>query len=1055
MPDFKGFAEQEAAKSQDLPGFKDFSLQGVRDKVANILKMIGRVKGIFSTYTLHDISHIDVMLEMLDWLIPPDTREKLTPIEWLMIVLSIYLHDLGMVVTSEEYDKRMENPKFKDFIDNLGKTSEGKDYLARIKYMSPNEKEVFFYQEFVRLQHAGRIREWVTGRHSYRWSDKVKPIADEIAGLLKDLPERFKTNLGDVCESHHKSNLDDRNYFPLCGRYANNNNTIANVQYVAIILRTADLLHITKDRTPSIMFKTMGITDPMGVDEWQKQMGTFSVSIKSREFHPDDPESHVIVVKADFDEERPFFVLSEYIEYAKEQIDQSKRWADESQRTEDGKHYSFPWRSVEPDIRVEGNEPIPIKFELDRGRLLDLLVGHTIYNDPTVAVRELLQNGIDAVRFQHYLDSEEAKKTGTTPIMGDVQVKWDKEERELIVKDNGIGMNMDTIEYHLMQVGASYYDTPKFHAEHGDFSPISRFGIGILTCFMVSDDIEIITCRNEEGYRIRMSSVKANYLLKKLEPGDSCLEGLNPHGTRVRLTLRASIDLEKKSMLDIVRHWIILPECKVLFSDDDTEPQRIGFDTPADALRYFYSDEISGSESRWSQKPEIIDLPHKEGKESYDLAFAVRKSFSPEYNFIVNEGSGKPAICIEGIRVDNSLPGHGSYRGICAILFVRNNKKFRTTVSRSNIEEDEEYIKVGKIAIELLYKHLENEVNRISKLKGDPLSQASTAGQWIYHSVSISVSNKKVEEFLEELYLKLPLVVVENLKKDDGKINTYRELMPQKKLKGLESFWTIESRLVNYLGILSRDLGRELSLNDFLGKLAPELQDERITPIISDAHQFKDIILQSHRVTAVEFSRKHQQLILKWELLKKVEPRINISQEESLEVRKILVSDRISFFYLETTESFRVNLTSYSYLFSAPIRGDIQGINAVKSKLAIIVSPSNNIAIGWKTLKEAIKKISGKKGQEKFKNRIILILALFIINKVMTDSKFTFTEFDMTSDIRGYLNLWQVKVQQINDILATSGFNFVFPNKLEEFIGQKNAWFNPTDYQFDWEKRHE
>ena len=48
-----------------------------------------------------------------------------------------------------------------------------------------------------------------------------------------------------------------------------------------------------------------------------------------------------------------------------------------------------------------------MRFELDRGRLLDLLVGHTIYNEPTVAVRELLQNAIDAVRFQRHLDQKD------------------------------------------------------------------------------------------------------------------------------------------------------------------------------------------------------------------------------------------------------------------------------------------------------------------------------------------------------------------------------------------------------------------------------------------------------------------------------------------------------------------------------------------------------------------------------------------------------------------------------------------------------------------------
>jgi hypothetical protein len=337
----------------------------------------------------------------------------------------------------------------------------------------------------------------------------LQPVAEEVAAILQGLPARFRRNLADICESHHKDTLEDRSYFPLCQRYGAD--ALANTQYVALLLRTTDLLHITQDRTPSLMFRTLRISDPMGVDEWKKQMGTFSVHMRCREFRPEDTESHVIVVSADFEEERPFFVLTEYLAYANQQIEQTYRWAKKSQLEADAHHYFFPWHRVQGDIRVHGNEPVPMRFELDRGRLLDLLVGHTIYNDPMVAVRELLQNGVDAVRYQFYLDNKESSPANPPPAIGWVKVRWNSRSRELVVKDDGIGMDLDVIRYHLMTVGSSYYDTPGFRADSPDFVPISRFGIGILTCFMVSDSIEIITCKAGRGYRIKMSSVQADY----------------------------------------------------------------------------------------------------------------------------------------------------------------------------------------------------------------------------------------------------------------------------------------------------------------------------------------------------------------------------------------------------------------------------------------------------------------------------------------------------------------------------------------------------------------
>src|SRR5581483_11698025 len=87
-------AEQWADKAREISEFSKFSLPGVRERVAELLGLIGKLEGIFTTYTKHDISHIDSMLKMLKWLIPPSTSEKMTSSDWLLIVLAIYLHDL-------------------------------------------------------------------------------------------------------------------------------------------------------------------------------------------------------------------------------------------------------------------------------------------------------------------------------------------------------------------------------------------------------------------------------------------------------------------------------------------------------------------------------------------------------------------------------------------------------------------------------------------------------------------------------------------------------------------------------------------------------------------------------------------------------------------------------------------------------------------------------------------------------------------------------------------------------------------------------------------------
>jgi HSP90 family molecular chaperone len=67
----------------------------------------------------------------------------------------------------------------------------------------------------------------------------------------------------------------------------------------------------------------------------------------------------------------------------------------------------------------------------------------------------------------------------------------------LQVGDNGIGMNQHIIDNYYTNIGCSYYSSREFNelitTFKSSFSPISKFGIGILSCFMVCDSMEVST----------------------------------------------------------------------------------------------------------------------------------------------------------------------------------------------------------------------------------------------------------------------------------------------------------------------------------------------------------------------------------------------------------------------------------------------------------------------------------------------------------------------------------------------------------------------------------
>src|SRR5712691_8449879 len=97
-------AELKAEEATKLEAFP-LQLPEVRRTVKQVLDLFGR-NNIFAEYTVHDFSHVEAMLADLGWIVPDKTQKALTPADWLMITLGIYFHDLGLVVTEEEFQQR-------------------------------------------------------------------------------------------------------------------------------------------------------------------------------------------------------------------------------------------------------------------------------------------------------------------------------------------------------------------------------------------------------------------------------------------------------------------------------------------------------------------------------------------------------------------------------------------------------------------------------------------------------------------------------------------------------------------------------------------------------------------------------------------------------------------------------------------------------------------------------------------------------------------------------------------------------------------------------------
>ncbi len=123
----------------------------------------------------------------------------------------------------------------------------------------------------------------------------------------------------------------------------------------------------------------------------------------------------------------------------------------------------------------------PFVFKVNLGGMIDILANH-LYSSPDVFIRELLQNGTDAISGRRLAD----------PAFGEGRIDITVEPGvSLRFADNGTGLTEAEIHQFLAVIGQSSKRDLQTGRILEDY--IGRFGIGMLSCFMVTDEIVLYT----------------------------------------------------------------------------------------------------------------------------------------------------------------------------------------------------------------------------------------------------------------------------------------------------------------------------------------------------------------------------------------------------------------------------------------------------------------------------------------------------------------------------------------------------------------------------------
>lgn len=816
---FASKAEDYAKKAEDYPSiFGIVNLTSIRENVGEILKLIGR-DGIFREYTLHDANHIDEMLKLVDKLIPVDTSEKMRTADWLLIVLSCYFHDLGMLVTKKEFESRNNCAEFLAFKTAIMEGDKGKDYEESLDKLTSDGREEFLYQEFVRNNHAKRIYFWIMGQEAPQYG-KAKDAVEAVNDLIRSLDQVFRDDLAKVCLSHHEDDLFDLDKYKVNRVYGDDPEGEANLQYAALILRTADVLQIQNKRVPSVLFKLIDPSNPKSQEEWAKQAGVRAV-------RPQTPksgeESDTIEVHASFDKESAYFGLLAYLQqYAGRELERCYDWAKQAKQNK-GSTFRFPWRQIDSSqVEPRGFEGRSYSFRLDQEKILKLLTGHTLYNDPRIAIREVLQNSLDSVRFRKYLFPNEP--------MGKIEVIWDTRVRKLTIRDTGTGMTQEIIEKYLLNVGSSFYQSETVRQRHAGFSAISRFGIGVLTTFMIADEVQILTVHPDDEFarRLTLPSVVKSYLIKKIPKDHPDVQPIGLHGTEVVLQVRRSADL--RDVESLIRFWLVIPKCEVTCVTDKSDPVNIGFASASEVLDHYYRQEEE--RTRWKS---VVDV-RTESEPGIELAYAVSKSvFSDVWDFIkiyeryrIGDDSDidmplfePPGMCIEGVRV-RSVPAGYNIRRLAPWIFANliGPDAPKTNVARSDVEQTPELDRSLLQIYSLLGKHIEREFNRLRAEKIGIVEAAWEAD--FMRTWGLEKSNLTNHQKFREAMSDIKVIALED--KDICRA------ISQGELEFLERFWTVDSRLILNLESVSGILGIDKPASNIISSLGRETEQAIPSP---------------------------------------------------------------------------------------------------------------------------------------------------------------------------------------------------------------------------------
>jgi hypothetical protein len=542
MPDLSKTVEQSSLWLRTLAKTEPDLHHAERDRLrtsflsfrnrANLLSL--EIAKDLPDLTVHDITHLDALWEVASQIVGPNV--SLTPAEGYVLGGSILLHDLAMSIaaTPGGLHAISNDPRWTDTIHSYFHAKHGR---------APHREEIAEPPEDARQLALFSLLRLVHAENAEKLAFVQFGTGASVQYLIEDteLRQTFGRVIGQIAHSHWWSltevekRLDRRIGAP---HWAPGDWTIDPLK-IACILRAADAAHVDARRSPSFQ-KLFSSISPASRIHW-----TFQERL-NKSYVRDDALVFTSGQAFSLDEASAWWLCLDTLRM----VDAELRGIDSLLAEHSMPRFSarrvagvdHPERLAQYIQTVDWH-PVHAAIHLsDLPNIIRSLGGEELYgNNPAVPLRELIQNGADAIRARRCYENRPND-------FGQVSVEMLESAGTftLRVVDDGIGMSSRVLTQYLLDFGSSFWSKPQVQEEFPGllskgFRSTGKYGIGFFSVFMASDRVKVITRRPDAAATDTLvlefgSGLNGRPILRPAKREEQLRDG----GTIVELTLRKS-----------------------------------------------------------------------------------------------------------------------------------------------------------------------------------------------------------------------------------------------------------------------------------------------------------------------------------------------------------------------------------------------------------------------------------------------------------------------------------------------------------------------------------